>query len=57
MCASRAGSWVDVQALVAAGEDVEAQDVYGCTALIYASNHGHSAVVQGLAAAGADLEA
>ncbi|HEY0101574.1 MAG TPA: ankyrin repeat domain-containing protein [Pyrinomonadaceae bacterium] len=42
--------------LAQAGEDVNAQDNFGYTALMYAASAGHTRVVEALLAAGSDLQ-
>ena len=54
--AAGAGQLAEVQALLAAGADLQARDQNGDTALNAAARGGQRAVVQALLAAGADLE-
>jgi ankyrin repeat protein len=44
-----------VQALIGAGADLNLQDKDGCTALMKASQCGHTPVAQALIGAGSDL--
>jgi ankyrin repeat protein len=55
MEASGWGRTATVQALIGAGADLNLQDKFGVTALMWASRKGHTATVQALIGAGADL--
>lgn len=57
MLAASRGDTPAVESLIAAGADVNAQDAFGQTALIYATSAGHVAVVEALLTAGARVEA
>lgn len=54
--ASRDGSHEAVQALIAAGVDVDQTEDTNSTALMYAAYYGHGSIVSALLAAGADVE-
>ena len=57
MLAASRGDAASVEALVEAGEDLDAQDVFGNTALMYAASAGRTAVAELLVSAGADMGA
>lgn len=57
LLAANDGQAPRVQALLAAGADIDARDLAGATALMLAAHGGHAAVVQALLAAGADIDA
>ena len=56
MRAAGGGHTEVVQALIAAGADVNARDYGGGTALMDAAGEGHVEIVRDLIAAGADVE-
>lgn len=57
MDAARAGELKAVEALLAGGAEVNAQDKFGGTALVYAAREGYTEVVRLLIAHGADVKA
>lgn len=57
MKAASAGDLARVRALLAAGADINAADIFGNTALLYAVLEGQDAVVRALLEAGADPQA
>lgn len=57
MRAAQRGDLGEVQALIAAGAEVNAADHVGMTALLYAADWGHDGIMRALIAAGADIHA
>jgi ankyrin repeat protein len=57
MDAAGAGGLKAVEALLAGGAEVDAQDNFGGTALVYAAREGHTDVIRMLIAHGADVNA
>ena len=55
--AARLGDEAGVAKALAAGASLEAKDIYGRTAAIFAAYHGHEPCLRALIASGADIEA
>ena len=54
--AAKRGDETALRAMLEAGEDLNAHDEYGQTALMLAARHGHLAAARALVEAGADLD-
>ncbi|UCF81439.1 MAG: ankyrin repeat domain-containing protein, partial [Acidobacteriota bacterium] len=55
--AAEAGDTAKVEQLIEQGADVNAEDKYGITALMFAAKNGQTEIVKALVDAGADVEA